>query len=199
MGYDSRAALVGSLTPSAAVDGCRGAAYSAASQRDRSRVIESFRAPAWRASPRRGFLRSGTSTMGLLAQATDYTDKDFDSLRLRPQSLVGSGFPDWTDFNVASFGTILLELFAFVGDVLTQYQDNQARESRLLTSTQRQEPDRAHQAARVPTGRGSGCDRRGGVRGGRRAGRRRRVSRRHARADRLGHRAGRVPYFSVAP
>jgi hypothetical protein len=75
--------------------------------------------------------------MGLLAQATDYTDKDFDSLRLRLQSLVRSVFPDWTDFNVASFGNVLLELYAFVGDVLTFYQDNQARESRLLTATQR--------------------------------------------------------------
>jgi len=75
--------------------------------------------------------------MGLLAQATDYTDKDFDSLRLRLQSLVGSVFPDWTDFNVANFGNILLEMYAFVGDVLGFYQDNQARESRLLTATQR--------------------------------------------------------------
>src|SRR5215510_13233649 len=75
--------------------------------------------------------------MGLLAQATDYTDKDFDSLRLRLQSLVRSVFPDWTDFNVANFGNILLELYAFVGDVLTFYQDNQARESQLLTATQR--------------------------------------------------------------
>lgn len=75
--------------------------------------------------------------MGLLAQAKDYTDKDFDSLRLRLQSLVRSMFPDWTDFNVASFGTILLELYAFVLDVLVVYQDNQARESRLLTATQR--------------------------------------------------------------
>jgi hypothetical protein len=46
-------------------------------------------------------------------------------------------FPDWTDFNVASFGNILLELFAFVGEVLTFYQDNQARESRIVTATQR--------------------------------------------------------------
>jgi len=75
--------------------------------------------------------------MGLLPQATDYTDKDFDSLRLRLQSLVRSAFPDWTDFNVGNFGNILLELYAFVGDVLTFYQDRQARESRLLTATQR--------------------------------------------------------------
>jgi hypothetical protein len=75
--------------------------------------------------------------MGLLAQAADYTNKDFDSLRLRLQSLVRSVFPAWTDFNVASFGNILVELYAFVGDVLTFYQDSQARESRLLTATQR--------------------------------------------------------------
>jgi hypothetical protein len=75
--------------------------------------------------------------MGLLARSTDYTDKDFDSLRLRLQNLVRSVFPDWTDFNVASFGNILIELYAFVGDVLTFYQDSQARESRLLTATQR--------------------------------------------------------------
>ncbi|HVW29230.1 MAG TPA: hypothetical protein VHC69_27880 [Polyangiaceae bacterium] len=75
--------------------------------------------------------------MAQLAQATDYTDKDFDSLRLRLQNLVRSVFPEWTDFNVASFGNILIELFAFVGDLLAFYQDNQARESRIATATQR--------------------------------------------------------------
>jgi Baseplate J-like protein len=75
--------------------------------------------------------------MGLLARASDYTDKDFDSLRLRLQNLARSAFPDWTDFNVANFGNVLLELYAFIGDVLTFYQDAQARESRLLTATQR--------------------------------------------------------------
>jgi len=75
--------------------------------------------------------------MALLPNSLDYTDKDFDSLRLRLQNLIRSVFPDWTDFNVASFGNILLELFAFVGDVLAFYQDNQARESRIITATQR--------------------------------------------------------------
>jgi hypothetical protein len=75
--------------------------------------------------------------MALLPNSLDYTDKDFDSLRLRLQNLIRSVFPDWTDFNVASVGNILLELFAFVGDVLTFYQDNQARESRIITATQR--------------------------------------------------------------
>lgn len=75
--------------------------------------------------------------MAQVAQSTDYTDKDFDSLRLRLQTLVRAVFPEWTDFNVANFGNILLELFAFVGDLLIFYQDNQARESRIVTATQR--------------------------------------------------------------
>jgi len=75
--------------------------------------------------------------MALLPTTVDFSDRDFDSLRLRLQNLVRSVFPDWTDFNVASFGNVLLELFAFVGEVLTFYQDNQARESRIVTATQR--------------------------------------------------------------
>jgi hypothetical protein len=72
-----------------------------------------------------------------LPESVDYTDKDFDALRARLIALVKSVFPDWTDFDVASFGNLLVELYAFVGDVLTFYQDNLARESRLVTATQR--------------------------------------------------------------
>jgi hypothetical protein len=75
--------------------------------------------------------------VAILPASIDYTDKDFDALRARLVALVKSVFPDWSDFDVASFGNVLLELFAFVGDVLTFYQDNLARESRLVTATQR--------------------------------------------------------------
>jgi hypothetical protein len=72
--------------------------------------------------------------MPLLGENLDYTDKDFDSLRARLINLVHGAFPEWTDFNVANFGNILLELFAFVGDVLLYYQDNQAREAFIGTA-----------------------------------------------------------------
>lgn len=75
--------------------------------------------------------------MAIIPATLDYTDKDFDSIRLRLQATIRSVFPDWTDFNVANFGEVLLESFAFVGGALTFYQDNQARESRLITATQR--------------------------------------------------------------
>lgn len=75
--------------------------------------------------------------MPITPQLNDYTDKDFDSIKLRLRNLVRSVFPEWTDFNVADFGNILLELFAQVGDILGFYQDNQARQSRITTATQR--------------------------------------------------------------
>jgi hypothetical protein len=75
--------------------------------------------------------------VSLLTPALDVTDKDFDSLRSRLIALVKSVFPDWSDFDVASFGNLLVEMYAFVGDVITYYLDSQARESRLATATQR--------------------------------------------------------------
>lgn len=70
----------------------------------------------------------------LLPQNVDYTDKDFDSIRLRLFALIRSVFPEWTDDSVANFGNMLVECFAFVGDILVFYQDNQARESRIQTA-----------------------------------------------------------------
>ena len=75
--------------------------------------------------------------MAILPTSVDYTDKDFDAIRQRLIALIGSAFPDWSDYSVASFGNVLLELYAFVGDVITFYLDAQARESRLATATQR--------------------------------------------------------------
>lgn len=64
----------------------------------------------------------------------DYTSKDFDALRDRLFNVIPSAFPGWTDRQVADFGNILVELFAFVGDVLGFYQDNQAQESRWTSA-----------------------------------------------------------------
>ena len=64
----------------------------------------------------------------------DYSDKDFDSLRDRLFSLIRSVYPNWTDTAVANFGNVMIESFAYVGDVLNFYQDKQARESRFGTA-----------------------------------------------------------------
>lgn len=66
----------------------------------------------------------------LLPPPTSYSDKDFDSLVARIHDVARSVFPTWTDEAVANFGNVLLQSFAFVGDVLHYYQDQQAREGR---------------------------------------------------------------------
>lgn len=75
--------------------------------------------------------------MTILGENLDYTDKDFDSLRVRLFNLISSVFPTWTARQVANFGNLLVELYCFVGDVLFKYQDNQANESRWTKATQR--------------------------------------------------------------
>ena len=73
----------------------------------------------------------------LIPTQLDFTDRDFDSLVDRLTNLASSVFPDWTDFNRANFGNILLRLIAFVGDVDNFYLDALARESRITSVTQR--------------------------------------------------------------
>lgn len=75
--------------------------------------------------------------MAVLGTNLDYTDKDFDALRARIFNLVSGTFPTWTARQIANFGNLLVESYAFVGDVLGKYQDNQANESRWTKATQR--------------------------------------------------------------
>jgi hypothetical protein len=75
--------------------------------------------------------------MTILPTTLDYSDRDFESIKLRLQGLVQSVFPEWTDFNIASYGNLLVELFSYVGDILNFYQDNQAAEAFWPTLVQR--------------------------------------------------------------
>ncbi len=67
--------------------------------------------------------------MAILPSSLDYTDRDFDALKARIEKGIRTVFPDWSDFDVATFGNLLLESFSFVGDVHTYYQNRQAREA----------------------------------------------------------------------
>lgn len=75
--------------------------------------------------------------MAILGDQLDYTDKDFDSARLRLYNLISGVFPTWSNTDVANFGNLMIEAFSFVGDVLWKYQDNQSGESRWTQATQR--------------------------------------------------------------
>ena len=61
-----------------------------------------------------------------------YTDKDFRSLKNQLVEFSKNYFPDtYNDFSPTSPGTMYMEMAAYVGDVLSYYQDIQYQESLL--------------------------------------------------------------------
>ena len=67
-----------------------------------------------------------------------YLGKDFSQIRRNLIEFTKQYFPTtYTDFSEASSGMILLELAAYVGDVLSYYADNNLKESLLEQATER--------------------------------------------------------------
>src|SRR5258708_3594519 len=69
--------------------------------------------------------------------AIDYTNKDFQSLRQAMLGLARYRLPEWTDQSPADLGMLLVDLFAYMGDVILYYQDRIANESFLATALER--------------------------------------------------------------
>ena len=53
----------------------------------------------------------------------DYTNRDYASLLESLLEMAADKLPEWTDRSENDLGRLLLELFAYVGDVLLYYQD----------------------------------------------------------------------------
>lgn len=68
----------------------------------------------------------------------DYTSRDYDSIREDLINLIPSYAPQWTTRDPADFGIVLLEMFAYIGDLINYYIDRAANEAFLSTASQRQ-------------------------------------------------------------
>jgi hypothetical protein len=69
----------------------------------------------------------------------DYTSRDFSAIRAQLIGLARGFMPEWETAGEASdFGTLLLELFAYMGDVMHFYIDRTASEAFLGTAQRRQ-------------------------------------------------------------
>ena len=68
----------------------------------------------------------------------DYTSRDYTSLVNDMLNMIPSYLPEWTDRSTGDFGIVLLELFAYVGDILNFYTDRIANEAFIGTAQQRQ-------------------------------------------------------------
>ena len=67
----------------------------------------------------------------------DYTNKDYESLVKAMKDLARKRLPAWTDHSPNDLGILLLELFAYMGDIILYYQDRIANESFLPTARER--------------------------------------------------------------
>ncbi|HEX8150654.1 MAG TPA: baseplate J/gp47 family protein [Pyrinomonadaceae bacterium] len=67
----------------------------------------------------------------------DYTSKDYASLRRAMLELARYRLPEWTDQSPSDLGVLLVDLFAYMGDVVLYYQDRIANESFLQTAVER--------------------------------------------------------------
>ena len=69
----------------------------------------------------------------------DYTSRDFLAIRAQLIGLARGYMPDWrTVGESADFGTLLMEIFAYMGDTLNYYIDRTASEAFLSTAVRRQ-------------------------------------------------------------
>jgi Baseplate J-like protein len=67
----------------------------------------------------------------------DYTSRDWASLYTMMRASAATRMPEWTSNSPNDFGVVLLEAWAYLGDVESFYIDRVANESFLSTATQR--------------------------------------------------------------
>lgn len=67
----------------------------------------------------------------------DYTSKDYDGFRASMLDYASLAYPEWTGRGRADFGVTLVELFAYMGDILSFYGDRLSHEAFIGTATQR--------------------------------------------------------------
>lgn len=68
--------------------------------------------------------------------ALDYTSRDYDGLRSALLTYAAQAFPEWTPSSEGDFGVLMVELLAYMGDVLSYYVDRAQFEAYLPTATQ---------------------------------------------------------------
>lgn len=69
--------------------------------------------------------------------AIDYTSKDWTGFVTSMLNYAAVIFPEWDTSSEGDFGVMLVELFAYMGDILSFYGDRLTQESYLPTATQR--------------------------------------------------------------
>lgn len=70
--------------------------------------------------------------------AFDYASRDYDTIKADLLARANRVLPEWTNRDSSDFGMLLVDLWAYMGDVLHYYVDRAANEHYLVTATQRE-------------------------------------------------------------
>lgn len=73
---------------------------------------------------------------GIVAQI-DYTSRDYVGYRTSLLNYASQVMPTWTSRSPADFGVVMVELFSYLGDIVSFYQDRIQDEAYLATATLR--------------------------------------------------------------
>lgn len=76
--------------------------------------------------------------MSLKSPGFDFASRDYENIRRDLLSRAAVVAPDWTDRDPSDFGVLLVDLWAYMGDVLHYYIDRAAGEAFITTATQRE-------------------------------------------------------------
>lgn len=68
----------------------------------------------------------------------DYTSRDYAAIQTDLLARAATQLPEWTSRESSDFGMVMVDLWAYMGDVLHYYVDRAAGESFLNTATQRE-------------------------------------------------------------
>lgn len=71
-------------------------------------------------------------------QKIDYLSRDFAGFRSSLLQYAQTSFPEWTPGSQGDFGVVMVDLFSYVGDVVSYYTDRAQFENYLPTATQRE-------------------------------------------------------------
>lgn len=67
----------------------------------------------------------------------DYLSRDYTGLRESLLQYASQSFPEWQPSSEGDFGILMVELFSYMGDILSYYTDRAQMENYLSTATQR--------------------------------------------------------------
>lgn len=76
--------------------------------------------------------------MSSASSAIDYTSKDYDGFKSSLLTYASQVMPQWQSRSEGDFGVAMVELMAYMGDILSYYGDRMQDEAYLSTATQRQ-------------------------------------------------------------